>query len=48
MAFFAIAFLWLAGLFSVGGMMWVLILFSVYRLTGGKLSFLAWFRAMQL
>ena len=47
MAFFTIAFLWLAGLFAVGGALWVLTLFAVYRLTGGKRSFCSWFRAMR-
>lgn len=46
MAFFTIAFLWLFGLsllalaFVMGG------LFAVYRLTGGKRSFLSWVFAM--
>lgn len=47
MAFFTIAFLWLAGLFLVGVSISILFLFAVYRLTGGKRSFCSWFRAMQ-
>lgn len=47
MAFFIIAFLWLFGLFLVSGVGFVLALFVVYRLTGGKRSFRSWYRAMQ-
>lgn len=47
MAFFTIAFLWLSLLFLVTGILFVLFLFLVYRLTGGKRSFRAWFKAMQ-
>lgn len=47
MAFFTIAFLWLFGLFFVGISVSILFLFIVYRLTGGKRSFRAWFKAMQ-
>ena len=47
MAFFTIAFLWLFGLFLVTGILFVLFLFLVYRLTGGRLPFLAWFKAMR-
>lgn len=47
MAFFTIAFLWLFGLFLVTGILFVLSLFLVYRLTSGKRSFRSWFRAMQ-
>ena len=47
MAFFTIAFLWLAGLFLAGVSISIIFLFLVYRLTGGKRSFLSWFRAMQ-
>lgn len=46
MAFFTIAFLWLFGLFLVGVSVSILFLFAVYRLTGGKRSFLSWFKAM--
>ena len=47
MAFFTIAFFWLYFLFLTGGIIFVLLLFLAYRLTGGKRSFLSWFRAMQ-
>lgn len=46
MAFFTIAFFWIFGLFLAGVSVSILFLFIVYRLTGGKLSFLAWLRAM--
>ena len=46
MTFLIIAFLWLSGLFLAGVSVSILFLFIVYRLTGGKRSFLAWFRAM--
>ena len=47
MAFFTIAFFWLFGLFLVGTSISILSLFIVYRLTGGRRSFRAWYRAMQ-
>lgn len=47
MAFFTIAFLWLFALFLAGVSISILFLFLVYRLTGGKQSFRAWFKAMQ-
>lgn len=47
MAFFTIAFFWLSFLFLVGVSVSIIFLFIVYRLTGGKRSFRAWFRAMQ-
>ena len=47
MAFFTIAFLWFFGLFLVTGILFVLFLFLVYRLTGGKRSFRSWLRAMR-
>lgn len=47
MAFFTIALLWLSGLFLAGVSVSIIFLFLVYRLSGGKHSFLAWFRAMQ-
>lgn len=47
MAFLTIAFLWLFSLSVVSGVGFVLALFSVYRLNGGKRSFLSWFKAMQ-
>ena len=47
MAFFTIAFLWLYFLFLAGGIIFVLLLFLAYRLTGGKRSFRAWFRVMR-
>lgn len=47
MAFFTIVFLWLFCLPLVFGFGFVLALFVVYRLTGGKRSFRLWFRAMQ-
>lgn len=47
MAFFTIAFFWIFGLFLASVSVSILFLFIVYRLTGGKRSFLSWFRAMQ-
>ena len=47
MAFFTIAFFWIYGLFLATNIFSILFLFVVYRLTGGKRSFLSWFRAMQ-
>lgn len=47
MASFTIAFFWLSFLFLVTGIIFVLFLFLVYRLTGGKRSFLSWFKAMR-
>lgn len=47
MVSFAIAFFWLSFIFLVTGIILVLFLFLVYRLTGGKRSFLSWFKAMQ-
>lgn len=46
MAFFAIAFFWLFGLFLAGVSVSILFLFVVYRLTGGKRSFRSLWRAM--
>lgn len=46
MAFFAIAFLWLFGLFLITAPITIIFLFVVYRLTGGKRSFVAWCKAM--
>lgn len=46
MAFFTIAFFWLFFLFLVGVSISILFFFVVYRLTGGKRSFLSWFKAM--
>lgn len=47
MAFFTIAFFWIYGLFLATGTLFVLFLFLVYRLDGGKRSFLSWFKAMK-
>ena len=47
MAFFTIAFFWLFGLFLASTSIYILSLFVVYRLTGGKRSFRVWYRAMQ-
>lgn len=47
MAFFTIAFFWLFGLFLVTLTCFILFLFVVYRLTGGKRSFRSWYHAMQ-
>lgn len=47
MAFFTVAFFWLSFLFLVTGIFFVLFLFIVYRLTGGKRSFRSWFKAMR-
>lgn len=48
MAFFTISIFWLFFLSLVSGIGFVLALFAVYRLIGGKRSFCSWFRAMQL
>lgn len=47
MAFFTIAFIWFYFLFLAGGILFVLLLFLVYRLAGGKRSFRAWFKALE-
>ena len=47
MVSFAIAFFWLSFIFLVTGIIFVLSLFLVYRLTGGKRSFRSWFKAMR-
>lgn len=47
MAFFTIAFLWLFGLFLLALAFIMGGLFTVYRLTGGRRSFLSWVTAMQ-
>ena len=47
MVSFAIAFFWLSFIFLVTGIFFVLFLFLVYRLTGGKRSFLSWFKSMR-
>lgn len=46
MAFFTIAFLWLFGLFLLALALIMGGLFIVYRLTGGRRSFLSWVFAM--
>lgn len=46
MAFFTIAFLWVFGLFLLALALVMGGLFAVYRLTGGKRSFLSWVSAM--
>lgn len=47
MLFLAVSFLWLYGLFLVALAVCVPLLFLVYRLTGGKMGFIRWFRAMK-
>ena len=47
MAFFVIASLWLSFLGIIGFGLGVGILYVIYRLDGGKLRFISWFRAMQ-
>ena len=47
MEFFAIAFFWIFGLFLATLGISILFLFLVYRLTGGRRSFLSWFKAMR-
>lgn len=47
MTFFTIAFLWLFGLFFLAFGLVMGGLFAVYRLTGGKRSFLSWLHTMQ-
>lgn len=47
MIFFAVSFLWLYGLFLVTLSVCVPLLFLVYRLTGGKMGFFRWFKAMK-
>lgn len=47
MAFFVIAFFWLSFLGIVGFVLSVGILYMIYRLNGGKLRFIPWYRAMR-
>ena len=47
MAFFVIASLWLSLLGIIGFALGVGALYVIYRLDGGKLRFIPWFRAMQ-
>ena len=47
MAFFVIASLWLSFLGIVGFVLSVGILYMIYRLDGGKLRFIPWYRAMR-
>lgn len=47
MAFFTIAFFWLFGLFLLALALVMGGLFAVYRLTGGKRSFLSWLHVTQ-
>ena len=47
MAFFVIASLWLSFLGIIGFVLSVGILYMIYRLDGGKLPFIPWYRAMQ-
>lgn len=46
MAFFTITALCAIGLFIGTYVLYILALFAIYRLTGGKRSFRSWFRAM--
>lgn len=47
MAFFVIASLWLSFLGIIGFALGVGILYAIYRLDGGKLRFIPWYRAIQ-
>ena len=47
MAFFVVASLWVAFLGFIGFGLGVVILYMVYRLDGGKLRFIPWYRAMR-
>lgn len=47
MAFFVIASLWLSFLGIIGFVLNVGILYMIYRLDGGKLRFIPWYRAMR-
>lgn len=47
MLFLAVSFLWLYGIFLVTLAVFVPLLFVVYRLTGGKMGFVRWFKAMK-
>lgn len=47
MAFFVIASLWLSLLGIIGFALGVSILYMIYRLDGGKLRFIPWYRAMR-
>lgn len=47
MLFFFVSFLWLYGLFLVALSICFPLLFVVYRLTGGKMGFIRWFKAMK-
>ena len=47
MAFFVIASLWLSFLGVIGFALGVGILYMIYRLDGGKLRFIPWYRAMR-
>ena len=47
MAFFVIASLWLSLLGIIGFALSVGILYMVYKLDGGKLRFIPWYRAMR-
>ena len=46
MAFFAIVSLWLPLLGVTGFALGIGILYMIYRLDGGKLRFISWYRAM--
>lgn len=47
MAFFVISSLWLSFLGIIGFGLGVGILYMIYRLDGGKLRFIPWYRAMR-
>lgn len=47
MAFFVISSLWLSFLGIIGFVLSVGILYIIYRLDGGKMRFMAWYRAMR-
>lgn len=47
MVFIFVSFLWLYCLFLVSLSVFIPLLFLVYRLTGGKMGFIRWFKAMK-
>lgn len=47
MVFIFVSFFWLYGLFLVTMAVFIPMLFLVYRLTGGKMGFIRWFKAMR-
>lgn len=47
MFFMFVASCWLIGLLSVGYFIFILILFAIYKLNGGKLNFIKWFKKIK-